>query len=94
MNNTLTHLIAAPVQQAPNLPGGVGGAGGTVVAGLILAVWIASKWKKELNAETRKYVMISILTTACLMYGGGVIAQMLGTAATTAGTVTGTVTGQ
>jgi cytochrome bd-type quinol oxidase subunit 2 len=92
--NTHTTLTAAPApQQAPNYPGGATGAGSTAVAGMLVAVWLISKWKKEITGDTRKYVLLAVLATACLTIGGGIAAQMLNTAATTAGTISGTVTG-
>lgn len=94
MNTTLTHAVIAapPVQQAPNFPGGAAAGGGTAVAGLLVAVWLAAKWKDHIKGEVRKYVIAAVIMTACLSYGTGVIAQTLGSIGSTAGTVTNTIT--
>lgn len=97
--NTLSTLIAAAPNQPPNLTGGgVGAASGATLAGLIVAAWLAAKWKKEITGDTRKYVFAAIVMTACLAYGTGVVAQFIGTINQTAGTVgttlTSTTTGQ
>lgn len=98
MNPLPAILATGPVQQAPNLPGGAGTAGGATIAGLLAACWLIAKWKDHIKGDTRKYVIVSIIATACLAYGGGVVAQMIGTINQTAGTVgttlTQTTTGQ
>lgn len=96
--NTLT-ILAAPVQQAPNLTSaGVGAASGATLTGLIVLAWLVAKWKDHIKGDVRKYVIAAIIMTSCLAYGTGVVAQLIGTVNQTAGTVgttlTSTTTGQ
>lgn len=93
MNTLNMAIIAAAPNQPPNLTGGgVGAASGATVAGLLVAAWLAAKWKKEITGDTRKYVFAAIVMTACLAYGTGVVAQFIGTINQTAGTVSTTLT--